>query len=614
LQDDIEGIDDQLPALIWWQRRDGRVDRINNAWLTFTGLSRDALLGDGLLVIVHDDDRDALLGLNQTSGSGSHTLEVRFKAGDGIFRWFLVNASRTGEDMLEATSRAYVALPIHDRALKEAARVHSYADLDATVLHVPTMIWRTAASGEMEYANDRYLAAWGQSFDQIKGWGWKDSIHPDDRDGIVDYWAAHVDSDEDGTYEFRAGNERTGYRWYLSTSTALRDEHGAIQKWYGATFDIEDRKQAEERLRRSEAFLRQAQLISKTGSAGFNILTGEHYWSDETYRIFELDHGVEPSFDAYLGRVHPEDRDSASRILDRFRAAEPGVDVQHRLLMPDGRVKHVRILAGPADASYEKGIYIGAIMDVTAARLAEDGVQHANAELARVMRIATMAELAASIAHEVNQPLAAILMYGKAAMRWMNRAVPDMAEAKAAAENVVNSAQRAKEVVAQLRAVFTRKDPVPVALDLNILVETTLPLLQSQLGRYNAAVSLALSADLPLVKADPVQIQQVLINLVTNGLQSPPAGQTLDRRLWIRTMSDRSGVASLCVTDDGQGIAEDKIDRLFEPFFTTKADGMGMGLSICRTIIESHGGAIAARNEDGAGATVSFTLPGAGSD
>ncbi|WP_245472293.1 PAS domain-containing sensor histidine kinase [Rhizobium jaguaris] len=474
--------------------------------------------------------------------------------------------------------------------------------------NMPTMIWRTTAAGEMDYANERYLARWGQTHDTINGFGWKDSVHPDDRDGIVSYWANHVGTDVDGMYEFRAGSPSTGYRWYLSIATPRRDDNGNVVQWYGATFDIEDRKRAEYQLRRNEAFLRQGQLINKSGSVGANLRTGEHHWSDETYRILEFDQGVTPGFGPYLQRVHPDDIDLVREKLEHVKRNEIEVEFEHRLSFPDGRIKHLRVLVNPAPAGLDDLNTVGVIMDVTSAKMAEREMHRAQAELTRVTRIATMAELTASIAHEINQPLSGILTNGEAGLRWLNRDEPDITEATEAIERVVVGARRVSDVVRQLRAIFTRKDPAPTKFDLNDLVRGTLPLLRSHINHHQGAVSLSLAGNIPAIFADPVQIQQVVINLLTNGLQAPRKSDTHERRLTIETARDEVSV-TLRVSDDGLGIDDAHLTNIFEPFFTTKNDGMGMGLSICRSIVESHGGRMFAQANPAGGATVGFALP-----
>jgi PAS domain S-box-containing protein len=596
-------------ALIWRIERGGSACSFNGAWERFTGSDPATLAGLGWLEAVHPEDRQGARSLAVSDGAERlSSLEMRVRGRDGRYCWFLA-APAAGFEAEDASELPLVAaIPIEARRAAEAERDAELADLQAMLQNLPAMIWRTTADGAMDYANDRYLTAWGQTFDEIKGWGWKESVHPDDRQGLVDYWAGHLSSDADGLYEFRVGAPDRDFRWYLSMCTPGMDAHGKVLRWYGATFDIEDRKQAEDRLRRSEAFLRQGQLISKTGGVAANFVTGEHAWSEETYRILELDAAVTPSFEAYLHRAHPEDLELVRGALDLIRGRERNVDFEHRLRMPDGRIKHLRVLVNPSHAGLEDGASIGVIMDVTATKVAEEEMHRAQAELTRVSRIAAMAELTASIAHEINQPLSGILTNSEACLRWINRPEPDVEEAREAIERAVVGAQRVNEVVRQLRAIFTRKGPDALEIDLTEVVSNTLPLLRSHLNEHRATVSLELAPHLPTVVADPVQIQQVLINFVTNALQAPRASERDGRHLIVTTTWENDNVG-LSVSDDGPGLDAAQLPHLFEPFFTTKSDGMGMGLSICRSIVESHGGQIFARNREVGGAVVGFSLP-----
>jgi len=556
---------------------------------------------------VHSEDREVL---TRAIGSGEYSqlVDVRIQGRNGRHHWFLVHVAPSTHKDFPRSLKTLVAIPIEERKASEAAKEAESTDFRLMLQNVPTMIWRTTATGQMDYANERYLKRWAQTLNTILGQGWKDSVHPDDRDGIVNYWINHIGSASDGMYEFRVGSPATGYRWHLSLCTPRCDENGTVVQWYGATFDIEDRKRAEHQLRWNEAFLRQGQVISKSGSIGADLGTGEHHWSDETYRILEIDRDVEPGFEPYLERVHPDDLEFVLRKLEGIKRNESDVDFEHRLSFPDGRIKHLRILINPAHACSDGLSTVGVIMDITSAKLAEQEMHRAQSELTRITRIATMSELTASIAHEINQPLSGILANGEACLRWLNREKPDISEATEAIERVVLGARRASDVVRQLRAIFTRKDPVPSRFDMNELVAETVPLLRSHIDHHRGLITLSLANDLPAIFADPVQIQQVLINLLMNGLQAPRRPDKAERRITIETACEGTGI-SLSVSDDGVGIAAEHTASIFEPFFTTKHDGMGMGLAICRSIVESYSGRMFAHSGEGPGATVGFTMP-----
>lgn len=590
----------ELPALVWNVEADRGAFGFNHGWKRLSGVGEERLSADGWLQFVHPDDRDRLSFLRDpVFVNAPCSLDIRISDETGRYRWFLVNCDAA----YPAAPRSVVALSIDARKSAE----FEAADVRAMLDNAPTMMWRTTAAGEMDYANERYLRAWGQTIDQIKGWGWKDSVHPDDRQGIVDYWDSHRHTDSDGTYEFRAGTPETGYRWYLSVCSARRDEEGRVHQWYGATFDIEDRKQADARLRRSEAFLRQGQMISMTGTVALNRITGEHYWSEEVFRILGLDQSATPGFETVLPRVHADDRGQVLVAIERIKNGESDVDFEYRVVGPDGRIKHVRALVNPEHADDDGVNVSGVLMDITAAKLAEEEMHRAQADLLRVTRIATMAELTASIAHEINQPISGVLTNSEACLRWIDRPEPDLEEAREALERTVIGARRVSEVVRQLRAIFARGHPEPTQFKLGDLVGNTLPLLRSHVNQHRASVAVDLAEDEPRILADQIQIQQVIINLVMNGLQAPRQTGT-ERRIVVQTAREEDQV-TLSVTDNGDGIDDELLPKIFEPFFTTKSEGMGMGLSICRSIVELHGGSIFARRNDAGGATVGFIFP-----
>ena len=369
----------------------------------------------------------------------------------------------------------------------------------------------------------------------------------------------------------------------------------------------------EEALLRSEAFLAGTQRISKTGSFSFTAPGGAMYWSDEAARIFGYPLDVAPTMELVLGRSAPDDRAQVRAAMERALGADGVVDLRHRLVMPDGRLKYVHVLAEPRYDKQGACEYLGAITDVTAAVLAEQALHSAQLQLAHATRVTMLGELAASIAHEVNQPLAAISTNGEACLRWINRPQPDLAEARATVASILEASARATGVIKRIRALARRSDPQHAVLDLNAVAEESVDLVRRELNSHRVALTLNLAPELPPVCGDRVQLQQVIINLLMNASQAMAACAPGAALLALDTGVDDAGKVRLCVSDSGPGIAADAAPRLFEAFYSTKEDGMGMGLPICRSIIETHGGRIwlgaSAPGSPLAGATIVFSLP-----
>jgi len=382
----------------------------------------------------------------------------------------------------------------------------------------------------------------------------------------------------------------------------------AIATWLGLQRQqaIDGLRQRQEALRRSQAFLAGAQRLTRTGSFGIKTPGGAMTWSDEAARIFGYAPELEPSMERVLERTLPEDRAAVRAAFASALACQGAIDFAHRLLLPGGAVRHVHVLAEISQDEYGECEYLGAITDITARIEAEQQLHASQNQLAHAARVSTLGELAASVAHEVNQPLTAILANAKAARRWLGRAEPDVGEAMAALDGIVQSSERASQVIRRIRAMARRSDPEHRPIDINQLVQETLELLQRELDRLPLVLRVELDPGLPEVVGDRVELQQVLINLLMNALQAMAAAGGA-ARLDVRTVRDGDSVR-VSVCDSGPGIADADSVRLFEPFFSTKSDGMGLGLSICRSIITKHGGRIGARSTP-PGSTFSFELP-----
>jgi PAS domain S-box-containing protein len=368
-------------------------------------------------------------------------------------------------------------------------------------------------------------------------------------------------------------------------------------------------KQIEGELRRGEMYLAEAQRLSQTGSFGWSVSSGEIFWSEESFRIFGYEKASSVTLDMVLQRVHPEDRALVRGTIERASSEGRDFDYEYRLLMPVGSVKHVHVVARAVSDHGGQLEFIGALMDVTAARQAGEELHKTQAELAHVTRVTTLSELTVSIAHEVNQPLAAVVTNAEACLRWLGREAPNLDEARRAVEWIVKDGNRAAEVIRHIRALTSKTDTQKAPLDINDVVNEVIPLVQRELLSQRVSLRAELAPALPVVLADRVQLQQAILNLVMNGIEAMQPVTGWPRQLVIRSDHNEARQVLVAVEDCGVGISAENADRLFNAFFTTRSGGMGMGLAICRSIIEAHGGRISAANNAGPGATFQFTLP-----
>jgi PAS domain S-box-containing protein len=417
--------------------------------------------------------------------------------------------------------------------------------------------------------------------------------------------------------------------------------------------DEEALRQSEDALRVSEAHLAEAQRLSHTGSFRYSLKTGNIIFSDEMFRILELDRAVKPRAQSFMERlhpddrgvlgqavaqlimerVHPEDRDSVQQAASQFALTplhdrllgngapfqmDQSVDVvvqpggkeyEHRLLMTDGSIKRISGIINIVDDPPGTLSLVGTIMDVTAMKRSEEELQQAREELARVARVTTLGELTAAIAHEVNQPLTGVVSSGNACLRWLANDQPDLNAARRAAERIVRDGSRAAEVISRVRALVKKSHQRADLLNLNEVVADVLSLVPAELQRNRIALRTSLADDLPLVVGDRIQLQQVILNLIMNAKEAMEGVIDGRRELLISSARDASSNALLTVSDSGPGFECEELEGIFEAFYTTKPEGMGIGLAVSRSIIEAHGGRVWAMPNKPRGAVLQFTLP-----
>jgi PAS domain S-box-containing protein len=503
------------------------------------------------------------------------------------------------------------ALQIENTERKRAEQTIRQAEreLQITIDTIPALAASYRRDGSLDFVNQTWRNYTGLSQESLTGQRWGVAIHPDDLPLVEREWRVHLPTGQPFQMRQRLRRADGEYRWHWVRRVPLRNEKGEVVKWYGVGHDIEDQKRAEDALRRSEAYLAEAQRLSHTGSFGWKIASGDVFWSEETYRILGIDdRTIKPTMDLILERIHPDYRELVRREIDRAARSEQYYDCEHRLLAADGCVKYLHVRA--RRVRYESGEeeIVGALMDVTATRMAQEALHAAQTELAHVTRVTTLGEMSASIAHEVNQPLTAIVTNGEATRRWLDREGPQIGEALEALKQIVGDAHRASGVIRKIRELARKSPPEMIQLDINDAIEEVVTLVQREAQSHRVTIRLQLAAGLPPVRGDRIELQQVIINLAMNGIQAMATVTDRPRVLLICTQQHESDQVLVAVQDVGIGTAPEHLSRLFSAFYTTKPDGLGMGLSICRSIIEAHGGRVWAVRNDGPGMTFRFTV------
>ena len=494
------------------------------------------------------------------------------------------------------------------RALKE---IRGFSDrLRLVVDTIPALVWSARPDGTRDFFSQRWLEYTGFELDQALGAGWSSAIHPDDAERHANAWRAAMATGEPLESEIRLRRRDGVYRWFLIRAVPLRDADGTPTKWYGTSTDIQDRRQAEETIRERERLLReQASLLDLTHDTIFlrdanDVIT---YWN----RGAEMLYGWK-SHEA-LGRITHE-------LLQTVFPAPIG-ELRTQMLATDrweGELIHTKrdgtqaVVASRWSVSRdESGTMIGVMEtnnDITTQRRAEEGVRMAQTELAHAGRIMVMGEMAASIAHEVYQPLSGVVLNANASLRWLGAQTPNLEEARDAVQRIIRDGKRASDVIGRIRALSKKGGIEKEPFDLNTAVQDVILLAQGELRRARITLHTELQPGLPAVVADRVQVQQVVLNLLMNAIEAMAAVEDDRRTIAITTRQDEDHRVRVSVKDAGIGLDRDNANRIFDAFYTTKREGMGMGLSISRTIVENHGGRLWAEPNDGAGTTFQFTV------
>jgi len=502
---------------------------------------------------------------------------------------------------------AIIGLLIRYRKLQEALR-RSEQSLGRFLDTLPVIVWRATPDGEPDYINWRAASHGRRSLADVVNLQRQGKLeHPADVDLTTREWARARETGKPFDVIHRIRGVDGLYRWYHTRAEPLRDDAGRIIHWYGVDVDVDGRKKAEEALRKSEQELR---LFLDTLPA----------------MVWRANPDGEPEYinqrlADYLGRpvtqlaqhrwreiLHPDDVDRAAEEWGASLATELPLAGQYRFRRADGVYRWFQFHAEPLRNTDGRIVHwYGVQVDIDDSRRTEDALRSTQAKLSRASQLATVAELAASIAHEISQPLAALVANAHACQRWLSGEPPNLERAQLTAARIIRDGNSAAEVVSRIRALFQRTESARTLLDVNDVIGEVSRLMTDELAGRNVCIETNLEADLPSTWADRVQMQQVLVNLARNGADAMESGEDYTKVLSIRSRRDGTNSVLVEISDLGRGLED--VERVFEPFFTTKEKGMGMGLAISRSIVEAHEGRLWAKRNTPRGAIFSFTLP-----
>jgi PAS domain S-box-containing protein len=538
----------------------------------------------------------------------AHVIPV---IGSAIFTTLLCQNNRRSVEVLEDTKRR-LENDVLERTRAEEALRASEERWRAVFENSAIGVALTDLNGRFLATNSAYQKMLGYTEEELRKLTFLDLTNEDYRESN---WKFITDLFEGKRKQFQIEKQywrKDGSLIWVSNNVSLVPGTESMPRFIMAlSEEITARKRADEELRRSEAYLSEAERLSHTGSWAWNVSTGEVFWSRELFRIFGLDpERTALNIDLVKELRHPEDRPFAEQTFDTAVREKKDFELESRIVLSDGSIKHVRTVGHPAVNDVDDLVeFVGTVMDVTERKQGEEALRKSQAELAHVTRVTTLGEMTASIAHEINQPLSGIVTNSSACLRWLAGDSPNLDEAREAVRRIIRDGNRAGDVITRIRALVSKTDTEKSRLDVNDAIQEVAALAQGEVRQNSVELRTELAHDLPPVLGDRVQLLLVILNLVMNGVEAMASVADRPRELLIYSHQHESDKVFVAVRDSGTGLQLENLDQLFEPFFSTKPKGMGMGLAISRSIIESHGGRLWAVPNDGPGVTFEFALP-----
>nr|WP_245632570.1 PAS domain-containing protein [Edaphobacter aggregans] len=599
---------DSSTELLHTARPDGYLDFFNQTWLDFTGVPLEKLLGWGWTCRIHPDDVEAFVQkMRESFAKGRPFQEAsRVRRADGVYRWMLHRKVPRFDGDGNLIKWHGSSIDIDDRKRAEEQLRKSERELRTLIDVMPAYVGTSLPDGTVDFLSQSWLDYFGQTREEAMGWGWAGVIHPDDVDRVLANWQAGLASGEPVEQELRCRRADGVYHWFLHRSLPLRDDEGKIVERYGILFDVNSLKETEHALQIREHEL--VDIIETIPAMLWSASpTGEPTHLSQRFLEY-IGVPFEETVDrGWEGLIHPDDREETAKAFSRAIETGESFSAILRLRRADGEYRWQKARGEPLCDPHGKIIqWYGLSIDIDEGKRAEDHLRDTRIKLAKASRLATVAELAGSIAHELNQPLMSILANAQAAKRWLNSAQSNLTEVNSSIERTIRDARAADERMQHIRALFKQESFVKKDVNIPDIIREVVRVVQEDPKKRDVPIECHFDESLPAVPVDQIQVQQVFINLIVNAIEALE-GQQMAPLVTLRAAVTDSDRMLIQVIDNGPGVHDP--ERIFDAFMTTKEKGMGIGLAVSRSIVDAHGGRLWAESNKAGGAIFNVTLP-----
>jgi PAS domain S-box-containing protein len=508
----------------------------------------------------------------------------------------------------------FLATVIEERVSGQAELLESESRFRIMADAAPVLIWVAGVDKLCTFLNKPWLDFTGRSAEQELGNGWAEGVHRDDLQKSLAVYTQAFDVRQPFVMQYRLRRNDGEYRWISDQGVPRYDEQGKFAGYIGSCVDVTELMTKDEALRQSEERMRLAAAAVNLGIWEWDLSKDEIWATNARRGLLGSPAPGKTALEDFICRLHPDDRDRVRHTIDDAIQSGADFDSEYRLTLPDGIVRWMSTRGSVHfDDAGKPARLLGISIDITGRKQAELDAQRDRAELSHLSRVALMGEMSASIAHELNQPLAGILSNAAAGQRFIDKGDVNLREISELLGDIIADGRRASDVMRGIRGMVKKGQVARRSVDLNEVVMDAVRMVSPDAVLRSCQVETSLDASLRAIEGDPVQLQQVLLNLVINAFDAMRDTPVPGRKVVIATQSNSDATVRTSVRDYGAGIPEEMRDRVFDPFFTTKNEGLGMGLAIVRSIVESHGGTITIENADGGGTRFGFVLPTNGS-